>query len=185
MRTPRHPRLVLAVLLTVGALVVVAAAVAAPRLDTVAGSGTGGFAGDGGAATAALLTSPSDVSPLPGGGYLIADTSNHRIRRVAADGTITTVAGAGPAVGQTGGFAGDGQPATSTLVRLNQPRGVSVTADGGFLIADTTNNVIRRVSPAGNHHDGCRDRQPGRADRGQRARDGRAAQRSPRRCGDT
>ncbi len=149
MRTPRHPRLWLAALLTLVALVVVAVAGAAPRLDTVAGSGTGGFAGDGGAATAALLTSPSDVSPLPGGGYLVADTSNHRIRRVAVDGTITTVAGAGPAVGQTGGFGGDGQPATSTLVRLNQPRGVSATADGGFLIADTNNNVIRRVSAAG------------------------------------
>ena len=150
MRTPRRSRLLLVALLTLGALVVVAAvAGAAQRLDTVAGSGTGGFAGDGGAATAALLTSPSDVSPLPGGGYLVADTSNHRIRRVAADGTITTVAGAGPAVGQTGGFGGDGLPATSTPVRLNQPRGVAVTADGGFLIADTTNNVIRRVSPAG------------------------------------
>ncbi len=149
MRLPRHTRILLAALLTLGALVVVAVAGAAPRLDTVAGSGNGGFAGDGGAATAALLTSPSDVSPLPGGGYLVADTSNHRIRRVAADGTITTVAGAGPAVGQTGGFGGDGQPATSTLVRLNQPRGVSATADGGFLIADTNNNVIRRVSAAG------------------------------------
>ncbi|HEX5923924.1 MAG TPA: hypothetical protein VFY45_08835, partial [Baekduia sp.] len=136
-------------LLTLAALVVAAVAGAAPRLDTVAGSGTGGYAGDGGAATAALLTSPSDVSPLPGGGYLVADTSNHRIRRVAVDGTITTVAGAGPAVGQNGGFGGDGQPATSATVRLNQPRGVSATADGGFLIADTTNNVIRRVSVAG------------------------------------
>jgi hypothetical protein len=149
MRTPRHSRLLLAALLTLGALVVAAVAGAAQRVDTVAGSGTGGFAGDGGAATSALLTSPSDVSPLPGGGYLVADTSNHRIRQVAADGTITTVAGAGPAVGQTGGFGGDGLPATSTPVRLNQPRGVAVTADGGFLIADTTNNVIRRVSPAG------------------------------------
>jgi hypothetical protein len=149
MRTPRHPRFLLAALLTLGALVVVAVAGAAQRVDTVAGSGNGGYAGDGGAATAALLTSPSDISPLPGGGYLVADTSNHRIRRVAADGTITTVAGAGPAVGQNGAFGGDGQLATSTTVRLNQPRGVSATADGGFLIADTTNNVIRRVSAAG------------------------------------
>jgi hypothetical protein len=149
MRTPRHPRLLLAALFMLAALVVVAVAGAAPRLDTVAGSGNGGYAGDGGAATAALLTSPSDVSPLPGGGYLVADTSNHRIRRVAADGTITTVAGAGPAVGQNGGFGGDGQLATSATVRLNQPRGVSATADGGFLVADTINNVIRRVSPAG------------------------------------
>jgi hypothetical protein len=149
MRTPRRTRLLLAALLALAALVVVAVAGAAQRIDTVAGSGTGGYGGDGGAATAALLTSPSDVAPLPGGGYLVADTSNHRIRRVAADGTITTVAGAGPAVGGNGAFGGDGQPATSATVRLNQPRGVSATADGGFLIADTNNNAIRRVSPAG------------------------------------
>jgi hypothetical protein len=149
MRTPRHAPIVFLALLVAGALTLVGVAGAAPRLDTVAGSGNGGFAGDGGAAVAALLTSPSDVSPLPGGGYLVADTSNHRIRRVAADGTITTVAGAGPITGQTGGFGGDGQPATSTVVRLNLPRGVSVTADGGFLVADTNNNVIRRVSAAG------------------------------------
>jgi hypothetical protein len=149
MGTPRRSRFLLAALLTLGALVVAAVAGAAPRLNTVAGSGNGGYAGDGGAATTALLTSPSDVSPLPGGGYLIADTSNHRIRRVAVDGTITTVAGAGPSAGQTGAFGGDGQPATSAIVRLNQPRGVAVTADGGFLIADTNNNVIRRVSAAG------------------------------------
>jgi hypothetical protein len=149
MRRPRRSRFLLAAALTLAALVVVAVAGAAQRLDTVAGSGTGGFAGDGAAATVALLTAPSDVSPLPGGGYLVADTSNHRIRRIAADGTITTVAGAGPAAGQNGAFGGDGQPATSTVVRLNQPRGVTVTADGGFLIADTANNVIRRVSSAG------------------------------------
>lgn len=127
-----------------------AAAGAAQRLDTVAGS-VSGYAGDGGAATAALLNAPSDVSVLPGGGgaYLIADTSNHRIRRVAADGTITTVAGAGPITGQGGGFAGNGVPATDPAVRLNLPRGVSATADGGFLFADTANSVIRRVSAAG------------------------------------
>ncbi|WP_445149919.1 hypothetical protein [Baekduia sp. Peel2402] len=133
------------------AAVFAAAASAAQRLDTVAGSGAGGYAGDGGAATAALLTAPSDVSVVPGGGgaYLIADTSNHRIRRVAADGTITTVAGAGPITGQGGGFAGNGVPATDPTVRLNFPRSVSATADGGFLFADTSNNVIRRVSAAG------------------------------------
>jgi hypothetical protein len=149
MRTPRRSRILLTALLVLAALVVVAVAGAAQRVDTVAGSGNGGYAGDGGAATGALLTSPSDVSPLSGGGYLIADTSNHRIRRVAADGTITTVAGAGPVVGGNGAFGGDGQLATSATVRLNQPRGVSATADGGFLIADTGNHVIRRVSPAG------------------------------------
>jgi hypothetical protein len=114
-------------------------------IQTVAGSGNGGFGGDGGAATAALLTSPSDVVPLDGGGYLIADTSNHRIRRVDAAGAMSTVAGAGPAAGAPGAFAGDGLAATDPAVRLNQPRGVSPLNGGGFLIADTGNNRIRRV----------------------------------------
>lgn len=129
----------------------VAGAFAADRIDSVAGSGTGGFAGDGAPAVSALLTSPSDLSPLgDGDAYLIADTSNHRIRRVDAAGLIATVAGAGPCCGATPGpAAGDGLPATDPAVRLNQPRGVSATADGGFLIADTLNNRIRRVSAAG------------------------------------
>jgi len=123
----------LALLASLGTIVLAGPSLAAPassRIATVAGGGSGGFSGDGGAATAALLTSPSDVAAAgTGGAYLIADTSNHRIRRVDAAGVITTVAG------------GDGQ--------LNQPRGVSPTSDGGFLIADTGNSVIRRVSPTG------------------------------------
>jgi hypothetical protein len=123
-------------------------------IQTIAGSGSsgssgsGGFGGDKGPATAALLTSPSDVAPAASGdgAYLIADTSNHRIRRVDAAGTITTVAGAGPAVGAAGAFAGDGLAATDPTVRLNQPRSVSLLpTGGGFLIADTGNNRIRRV----------------------------------------
>jgi hypothetical protein len=138
----------LALLTLVGALASgVVHGAAGERIDTVAGSGTGGFGGDGGPATGALLTSPSDVvfASSGDGAYLIADTSNHRIRRVDAAGTITTVAGAGPAVGAGGSFAGDGLAATDPAVRLNQPRGVSPLAGGGFLIADTGNNRIRRV----------------------------------------
>jgi len=123
----------LALLASLGTIALVGTSLAAPassRIATVAGGGSGGFSGDGGAATAALLTSPSDVAVVgTAGAYLIADTSNHRVRRVDANGVITTVAG------------GDGQ--------LNQPRGVSPTSDGGFLIADTGNSVIRRVSPTG------------------------------------
>ncbi|HEX7292558.1 MAG TPA: hypothetical protein VF250_15670 [Conexibacter sp.] len=120
------------------------------RIQTVAGSG-GGFGGDGGPATSALLSSPSDVSPLDplggGGGYLIADTANHRIRRVDASGAIQTVAGAGPAAGAPGAFGGDGLPPTSSAVRLNQPRGVAPLGGSGqsFLIADTGNNRVRAV----------------------------------------
>jgi len=150
-----HRSLVLRLLATCALLALLAAAVVhgAPgeRIQTVAGSGSGGFGGDNGPATSGLLTAPSDVAPLDplngGGGYLIADTSNHRIRRVDANGTIETVAGAGPAAGATGSFAGDGLPPTNPAVRLNQPRGVSPLGASGlsFLIADTGNNRIRAV----------------------------------------
>jgi hypothetical protein len=140
-----------ALLAAVASLAATAApAFAADRIETVAGSGNGGFAGDGGFATSALLTSPSDVSPFAGAeGYLIADTSNNRIRRVDAAGVITTVAGAGPCCGTSDPFAGVGIAATDPTVRLNQPRGVAALPDGGFLIADTLNHRIRRVSAAG------------------------------------
>jgi NHL repeat len=153
-----HRSLILRLLATCALLVLLAAGVvygaAGERIETVAGSGSG-FAGDGGAATGALLASPSDIAPLDpisgGGGYLIADTANHRIRRVDAGGAIQTVAGAGPAIGAPGAFGGDGLAPTDPAVRLNQPRGVSAfgaTIGGGgsgFLIADTGNNRIRRV----------------------------------------
>jgi hypothetical protein len=109
-------------------------------ITTVAGT-TAGLAGDGGPATAAQLSSPFGVAATADGGFLIADTANQRIRRVAPAGTITTVAGT------TGGLAGDGGPATAA--RLSGPFGVAATADGGFLIADTNDSRIRRVSPAG------------------------------------
>ncbi|HET6449163.1 MAG TPA: hypothetical protein VFG31_08645 [Conexibacter sp.] len=144
--------LVLLALVGVGASGIVHGATG-ERIQTVAGSGAGGgLGGDGGPATSALLSNPSDVAPLDavngGGGYLIADTSNHRIRRVDGTGAIATVAGAGPAAPAPGGFGGDGLPPTDPGVRLNQPRGVSPIsgAGGGFLIADTGNNRIRRVS---------------------------------------
>jgi len=128
------------VLVLLGAAVGVGAAT--NNISTVAGTGMGGFAGDGGAAAAAQLEDPSGVAATADGGFLIADTINHRVRRVSPGGIISTVAGTG-----TGGFSGDDAAATSA--QLNVPRGVAVTADGGFLIADTFNNRVRRVSPAG------------------------------------
>src|SRR5207248_223189 len=111
----------------------------AGTITTVAGSGTSGFSGDGGPATAAQLNAPSGVAATADGGFLIADFNNNRIRRVSSAGTITTVAGSG-----TSGFSGDGGPATAA--QLNFPRGVAATADGGFVIADTGNSRIRHVS---------------------------------------
>ena len=85
-------------------------------ISTVAGSATRGFAGDGGLATSAQMVSPYRVAVDEGDNLLIADGSNHRIRKVNTAGIISTVAGIG-----TAGFSGDGGAATSA--QLNTPYG--------------------------------------------------------------
>jgi len=109
-------------------------------ISTVAGSGTAGNAGDTGPALLAQLNGPRDVAVAPDGvSYYVADTGSNKIRLVAADGTITSFAGNG-----TAAATGDGSAAT--LASLNAPSGIGVTATGGLLIADTTNNKVRLVS---------------------------------------
>jgi hypothetical protein len=112
-------------------------------INTVAGSGTAGFSGDGGPATQAELNAPVSVASTGDGGFLIGDSLNHVVRRVAPDGTITTVAG----TPGTAGFIGDGGPAVNA--QLDHPDGVAVKPDAGFLIADANHNVVRRVMPDG------------------------------------
>lgn len=111
------------------------------RIATVAGSGTAGSTGDGGAAARARLRRPLDVAALDGGGMLIADAGNDRIRRVSASGAITTVAGS------RRGFGGDGGPAT--LARLDFPVAVATLPGGGFAIADLDNGRVRVVDRDG------------------------------------
>jgi sugar lactone lactonase YvrE len=110
-------------------------------VSTGAGTGVAGLSGDGAAATAAQLNHPQGVAATPDGGLLIADTYNHRVRRVSPGGQITTVAGSGR------GFGGDGGPATAA--QLAFPLAVAPTPDGGFLIADFGNRRVRKVSSAG------------------------------------
>ena len=100
------------------------------------------YDGDDVPATAAQLNFPAGVAATADGGFLIADNDNHRIRRVSAGSTITTVAGTG-----VRGAGGDDGPAT--LAQINDPAGVAATADGGYLIADKDNHRIRRVSATG------------------------------------
>ncbi len=107
-------------------------------ITTVAGTSGQGFSGDSGPATAAQLNGPNGVAVDGFGNLYIADTNNHRIRKVGADGTITTVAGTGTAV-----FSGDGRPATAA--QLNGPNGVAVDSSGNLYIADTNNHRIRKV----------------------------------------
>jgi trimeric autotransporter adhesin len=107
-------------------------------ITTIAGTGTGGFSGDGGAATSADLYYPSSVHVDAFGNIFIADQFNHRIRKITG-GIISTVVGDG-----TPGSAGDGGPATSA--QLNNPHGIFVDNSGNLYIADSDNNKVRKVS---------------------------------------
>jgi uncharacterized protein (TIGR03437 family) len=109
---------------------------------SVAGNGFSGFRGDGGPATAALLQSPSGVAVDPNGDIFIADTANHRVRRINKGGVITTYAGSG-----TAGMAFEGSAAV--FAQLNEPRGLAFDASGNLYIADSGNNRIRRVDLTG------------------------------------
>jgi hypothetical protein len=109
-------------------------------ITTVAGTGVAGSAGDGGAATSARLKNPKTVV-LHGTGLYTAGLDN-RVRRIdLATGIITTVAGTGVA-----GYSGDNGPATSA--RLNGPQRIDIDSQGNIYIADTLNQVIRRVDGA-------------------------------------
>ena len=115
-------------------------AVGTGMISTVVGTGTNGYAGDGGAATAALLDGPYGVAIDGDGNLYVSDTGNHRVRKVeAVSGSIDTVAGDG-----IGGLSGDGGSATAA--RLSYPRAVAVNADGDLFIADSGNNRIRQVT---------------------------------------
>jgi hypothetical protein len=111
-------------------------------ITTVAGTGTAGYNADGILATTAQLNGPRGIEPLPGGGYLIADFFNHRVRMVDTAGIIHTVAGDG-----TPTSGGDGGQATSAGVEY--PRDVSLTPDGGYLIGEHLADCVRKVSPSG------------------------------------
>lgn len=107
-------------------------------ITTVAGTGVAGFGGDGGAATAALLDTPTGVAVDGSGNIYIADSHNQRIRLVSG-GNISTVVGTG-----TPGFSGDGAAASAAQLAL--PSGVAVDTAGNLYIADRNNQRIRKVS---------------------------------------
>jgi uncharacterized protein (TIGR03437 family) len=109
-------------------------------INTVAG--TNAILGDGGAATTAQLLNPAGTAMDAAGNLYIADTWNHRIRKIDTTGKISTFAGTG-----TPGYSGDGGAATSAELLL--PGGVAVDPFGDILIADTGNNRIRKVEPTG------------------------------------
>lgn len=111
-------------------------------ISTVAGTGVDGYNGDGGSATTARLNLPTDVAVDRAGNLYIADSANHRVRRVARNGVITTVIGTG-----IEGFAGDG--AAAALARLAFPAGVAIGPFDELYVADTFNHRVRKVGADG------------------------------------
>ena len=106
------------------------------------GGGTGqGFAGDGGLATNAQLSAPSDVAEIANGGIILVDTANNRLRRITPLGAIFTIAGGDP------GLAGDGGLASAG--RFNTPNALQFAPGGGLLVGDTANHRVRRLGDVG------------------------------------
>ncbi len=110
--------------------------------SSFAGTGLQSYSGDGGAAASAQFNKPSGIAIDGAGNIYIADTLNHRIRKMTPGGSIATVAGTGVA-----GFSGDAN--TATNAQLNGPSGVAVDFAGTIYIADTNNNRVRVVTPDG------------------------------------
>ncbi len=110
-------------------------------ISTIAGGGTIS-PGDGGPATSARLLDPTSLSIDGAGNLFIADLTDHRVRKVSTDGTISTVAGTG-----VQGFSGDGGAAAEA--QLSSPRGVMVDASGNVFIADSGNYRVREVTADG------------------------------------
>ncbi len=93
-------------------------------ISTIAGTGTGGYSGDGSLATAATINTPTGIVFDSSGNVYFSDYSNHRVRKITSStGIITTYAGTG-----SGGFSGDGVVATSAA--LNTPYGLSMDSSG-------------------------------------------------------
>jgi hypothetical protein len=108
------------------------------QISTIAGNGIEGYGGDGSAATAALLDTPTGVAVDSAGNVYIADSHNHRIRKVSG-GTMTTIAGTGAP-----GYSGDGGAAAAA--QLSLPTAVAVDSNGNLYIADTNNQRIRKIT---------------------------------------
>src|SRR6516162_981789 len=123
-------------------LLLLPVAVVAGPIDTVAGTGKKGYAGDGDKATAALLDQPFHCD-LDGKGHLyITEAGNHCVRKLdLKTGTLTTVAGTGKK-----GYSGDGSKATEAT--LNEPYAVVVGDRGDLFIVDRLNAVVRKVDGA-------------------------------------
>jgi DNA-binding beta-propeller fold protein YncE len=124
--------------LSLALLALSASLASAATISTVAGTGTRGFAGDGGPATAAQLDNPFGVVRGPDGALWFCEYGGQRVRRIATDGTISTVVGTGAK-----GHTGDGGP--SLAATLNLPHEIRFDRAGNLFIVDMMNHAVRRV----------------------------------------
>ncbi len=114
----------------------------AGTITTVAGNGTSAYCGDGGPAANACLSAPYGVALNAAGELFIADAQNHRIRRIDATGSITTIAGTG-----VGDYCGDGALASTAC--LYYPERLAFDADNNLFIGDYANSRVRKVDAIG------------------------------------
>ncbi len=111
-------------------------------MTTIAGTGIAGYNGDGGPATTANISFPTEVAIDSKGNILFSDSGNNRIRKISTAGIITTIAGTG-----VPGFGGDGGLATSA--KLNRPAGLNLDSAGDLYFADRFNHRVRMIDTAG------------------------------------
>jgi Flp pilus assembly protein TadD/sugar lactone lactonase YvrE len=110
-------------------------------ITTLAGNGQRKFSGDGGPAGEASLAGPDAMLADDHGNVFIADSGNHRIRKVTSNGVITTIAGT------TQGYAGDGGPALQAQLHL--PAALALDGKGNLYVGDFRNHVVRKITPDG------------------------------------
>lgn len=118
-----------------------ASAATAGTINTIAGTATVGFSGDGGPASSAQIDGPTGVAYDAGGNLYFADELNHRVRKINAAGVISTIAGNGATT-----FSGDGGPATDAGL---DPWGLATDGAGNVYVADSANARVRKISTSG------------------------------------
>lgn len=127
--------------LSIVAFVFVSSALAQPYTFTHFAGTTGGPSFEDGTGPAARFNAAQQLAVDDDGNIYVADALNHTIRMITTEGVVTTLAGLAGSSGTTDGTGGS--------ARFNTPLGVAVGADGSVYVADTYNNLIRKVTIAG------------------------------------